>query len=132
MPVPFRDRLGKDFVISIGSIGCIELKPAEVWNELLAYLSDRAPQGIGRQTVDRLIVGSSDIGNLDSAGRFLLRRTYRDQASIGDTVLLIGCGNRIEVWAQEQYEIYVTNPTAYNSERMKLLQEAWSQMEQEP
>ena len=123
-----RDALGEEFVVYIGDLGCLVLVPMYRWQEILSYINDKAPWGTGRQTYARMVIGTAEMVTFDSVGRFVIPKQLRDKTIQSDLVLVIGCGDHLEIWEREEYERYRYNPGDYHCDRRIALERAYEQM----
>ena len=115
-----RDRLGENFTVALGTTGCLTAYPEPVWEELVDSVLRFDPTNLGRELYTRLVLGHADDElKFDAQGRVVIPAKLRELAGIKDKaqVLLVGCGDRLEIWAKEEYESYLKNPEAYGRER---------------
>ncbi len=83
--------------------GCAALHPNEEWEKLtsqveaLPFTDDRS------RKLRRLLYGAAFEVKLDRQGRFVLPQKLRDLARIETEVVLVGAGNRIELWSPERW-----------------------------
>ena len=83
--------------------GCVALHPAAVW-EALAEQIDALPFTDNRsRTLRRLLYGSAYEVSLDRQGRFVLPQPLRESAELGSEVVVVGAGNRIELWSPKRW-----------------------------
>lgn len=52
----------------------------------------------------RLLLGHASEVEIDSQGRILLPSLLRDHANIGKPAILLGQGNKFELWSQESWD----------------------------
>lgn len=126
-----RERLGDDFVITWADLGCLAAYPAEVWDEIVAKVLSRDRLNHGTQAFSRLFFGYADDDlKFDSQGRVVIPQKMRELANLKDRVMVIGAGDRVEIWAKQEYEKYVKDPDGYGGERKRAVEEAWNRMMQ--
>ena len=124
-----RERLGRDFTIGLGALGCLVAYPQPVWQRLLTEIFSHDSTNLGRAQYSRLTLGlAEDELNFDAQGRVVVPRMLRDRAKLTDKVLLIGCGDRLEIWSKPEYEVYLRNPDGYGLEHLNAVERAQSQM----
>lgn len=124
-----RERLGDSFVLTVGSVGCLVAYPSSVWERKLEEIFAVDSNNSGREQYSRLILGMADDElKFDSQGRVVIPQKLRDQAHIKDEVLLIGCGDRMEIWATQEWEMFNRMPEAYGKERRDSVAKAYEQM----
>lgn len=67
--------------------------------------------------------GNADV-ELDSAGRINIPKKMMEFANLEKEVILVGLGNRIEIWNPDQYENYlIQDPNEYSKMAEKFLTE---------
>jgi len=124
-----RERLGESFVIAVGSIGCLVAYPKPIWDERVNEMLSYNPNNVGREHFTRLTLGMADDEmKSDAQGRVVIPQKLREIARIKDRVLLIGCGDRLELWAASEWEIFNRMPESYGIERRESLQRAYDLM----
>ncbi len=126
-----RDRLGDTFVMTLSDVGCIWVFPEYSWNSLLREISRADTANQGRQQYTRLILGSAeDELKFDAQRRVVIPHKLREKAGLCDgcTALLVGCGDRVEIWNKDQYEVFQKAPDDYNAERHDAVTRAYRQM----
>lgn len=124
-----RERLGDDFAMLVGELGCIVCYPGEVWtekvNEILSYDS----LGKERQQYTRLFLScAEDELNFDGQGRVVVPFRLREIAKLKNKVKVVGAGDRVEIWDAEEYETYLTDLEGYNATRRDALDKAYKAM----
>jgi MraZ protein len=120
MPRKFRSSIGETFVITKGP-GCLFImtvdrlhaiyREAQKLGDPLSVMFD--PQA--RRLHHQLFSEMSDT-KCDGQGRVPLTPELRVHAGIDKDVVLVGCGDWIELWSQEQWEEY--NKTDMTSEQI--------------
>ena len=111
-----RERLGEDFVMALGATGCVVVYPELVWDKMVAEILENPSTNQGRQRFTRLMVGSAeDDMRFDRQGR------------VSD-VLVIGCLDRLEIWAADEWATYQADTEAYALDRQQAVDRAHRQM----
>ena len=124
-----RERLGDDFAMAIGELGCICLYPESRWQERLAEINRTDPMNPGRQEYARLFFGTSDDElSCDSQGRVVIPSHIRDVVTVKDKVHVIGCFDHIEVWDPQEYREYKKYGDKYGESRRLALSNSYSKM----
>lgn len=124
-----RERLGETFSIALSPVGCLEAWPQEQWEKKVDEILSFDGLNPGTQQYTRLILGLADDElKFDQQGRVVVPQKLRDLAKLKDKVLLIGCGNRMEIWAKEEWEIFNQYPDAYGLTRRQTIEKAYAQM----
>jgi len=104
VPAKFRAELGKDFFITRGLNGCLNVYPMEAWKEVTAKLKTLPmTDAEGRRFMKFLIAGASG-GEIDSQGRISLGPRQKEYANIVKDVAIVGNIDYFEIWDKEKWE----------------------------
>ncbi|MFO7276613.1 MAG: division/cell wall cluster transcriptional repressor MraZ [Pseudomonadota bacterium] len=107
MPTRYREQIieraqGK-LVVTVDRDQCLLIYPLPEWEEIerkLMSLPTLHPQA---RRLQRLMVGHATDLELDGHGRFLVPPELREFASLGRHAMLIGQGNRFELWDEARW-----------------------------
>ena len=83
---------------------CLLLYPLSDWEVVqgkLESLSNINPQA---RLLQRLLIGHATDLQLDGAGRLLLPSMLRDFAQLEKKLVLVGQGNKIEIWSEQNWQ----------------------------
>lgn len=123
-----RERLGDDFVLGLGPQGCLVAYTQRAWVRTLEEWEKSDLMNIGRTNYARMIMGTADDElNFDAQGRFVIPQKLREMGKLKKEVILIGCGDRMEIWAVEEYAIFQEDEK-YAARRVEELERAYVQM----
>lgn len=118
IPIKYREiflgQSDSQIVITINinpSERCLWLYAQSEWNEIEQKLVKLPSLDPAAQRLKRILMGHASDGELDSNGRILLPATLREFAGLEKHVLLIGQGNKFEIW----------NESTWNEQREKWL-----------
>lgn len=124
-----RERLGEDFVMALGATGCVVVYPELVWDKMVAEILENPSTNQGRQRFTRLMVGSAeDDMRFDRQGRVVVPQKLRESAKLVSDVLVIGCLDRLEIWAADEWATYQADTEAYAFDRQQAVDRAHRQM----
>jgi MraZ protein len=124
-----RDRLGEPFVMALGSVGCLAAYPESEWQRMLGEIRSHDSINQGREQYTRLVLGTADDElKFDSQGRVVVPQKLRELARLKDKVMLVGCGDRLEIWAKPEWEQYSEFPDSYGQKRREAIASAYAQM----
>jgi MraZ protein len=111
MPAKYRERLLKDcegqlvatIDINVKS-KCLSIYPLPAWEDLEEQV-DALPTTGRPATVSwkRMIMGHASELELDGNGRVLLPASLRDYAQLEKKLVLVGLGNKLELWAEDNW-----------------------------
>jgi MraZ protein len=83
---------------------CLLLYPLQEWEIVqrkLEALSNINPEA---RLLQRLLIGHATDLELDGSGRILLPGLLRDYAALAKKLVLVGQGNKIEIWAHDTWQ----------------------------
>jgi MraZ protein len=126
-----RDRLGEHFTVGVGTVGCLVAYPRPVWLDLVKSILSQDPTNLGREIYTRYVLGQADDDlKFDAQGRVIIPQKLREIALIKDKgqVVLVGCGDRLEIWSKEEHAKYEKDPEVYGQERREAILRAQRMM----
>lgn len=108
IPSKYRDVLRNvcsgHLVITADVEPCLLLYPQSAWEEIrnkLAGFSSFNPQ---IRALQRRLIGYAEDVEMDSAGRVLVSSVLREYAGLDKQVMLVGQGNKFELWRYEKWQ----------------------------
>jgi MraZ protein len=102
-PARLRERLaarcGGHLVLTADpTSGCLLLYPYPEWEKVAARLNALPSLDPIAKELKRLVIGSAEEVELDSAGRILVSPMLRRFAKLDKSVALVGQGDKFEIW----------------------------------
>ena len=82
---------------------CLMLYPLSEWEKVQNTLAGLANVRNEIRTVQRLLIGHATDLELDAQGRVLLPRLLREYAELDKKLILLGQGNKIEIWNESHW-----------------------------
>lgn len=105
MPSKYRERLLEradgQLVVTVDRDHCLLLYPMPEWEEIEYKLSKLPSLNKQARRLQRLLIGHATEVELDSHGRILVPPPLREFATLEKRVVLIGQGNKFEVWNEQ-------------------------------
>lgn len=104
IPAKFRSLLGERFVIARILDKCIWIFPQQQWlifENKLKSLPLTSPKA---RAFFRYVFSTVEVVETDRAGRILIPYVLREHASLKEEVIIVGCGEHIEIWDRETWE----------------------------
>lgn len=83
---------------------CLTLYPLDTWEAVERELTDLPSLNPVSQQLKRLLMGYATDCEIDGGGRILLPAALRDYAALTKQVVLIGQGNKFEIWSEELWQ----------------------------
>jgi MraZ protein len=107
VPTRYREALARQcngqLVLTVDRDHCLLLYPLPEWEEIerkLVKLPSFNPQA---RRLQRLLIGHATECELDAAGRILLPPPLREFAGLDKDVVMIGQGNKFEIWSESAW-----------------------------
>ncbi len=105
IPTKLRDALGSEFVMSPGTDGnCIYLHSQEAWDEHMKNITSMDPEKVDVTWLRRYLRSRAMDCTIDSQGRTVIPESMRNQYKISKDVVIVGNGDRAEIWAASDWE----------------------------
>lgn len=121
VPQKFRDKLGEEFVLTIGPGRHIRVYPMPIWEAMEEQLTsadvhdELNPDLIFLQRM----FGNCEFVSSDQQNRLSIPRHLREWSGLreGDTAIILGSGTRLEVWSRANWDAYSADFTEENAAR---------------
>jgi len=106
VPTRYRDALknidGGSLVVTIDTEEtCLLLYPSSAWEHIENKLQTMPSFNAAARRIQRLLIGHATDVDIDSNGRILIPTVLRDYAQLDKKVVMIGQGNKFEVWNEQ-------------------------------
>ena len=107
MPTRYREQIAElaqgKLVVTIDKDQCLLIYPLPEWEQIERKLMSLPSLNATARRLQRLMVGHATDLPLDGHGRVLLPPELRELASLGRHGMLIGQGNRFELWDEARW-----------------------------
>lgn len=107
IPVRYREPLmetaGGELVATVDRDRCLLLYPRPRWEEIERQLAALPSLQPGARSIQRMLLGYASDMQMDSHGRILLAPALRDYAELDHKVVMIGQGNKFELWSETRW-----------------------------
>ena len=107
IPTRYRERLAArcvgQIVVTVDKDYCLLIYPLPDWEELERKLVRLPSMNKIARRLQRIMVGYATEVEMDASGRVLLSRELRDFAALEKQAILIGQGNKFELWDEERW-----------------------------
>jgi MraZ protein len=115
VPVKFRAGLGDQFVITRGLDDCLFVYPHDQWERIVSKVRAMDPMQANVRYFQRYFISGAADSELDKQGRVLVPVHLREHAKLEKECVVVGVGDRIEVWSKSVWDSYFhTNLPAVN------------------
>lgn len=110
LPSRFRElvteKYVESFVITKWMEDCLCIYPISEWKNLEQKLNSLPKGDVNARHFTRMLFASASEVLIDKQGRVFIPSALRDQVDITRDVIVIGVGNRIEIWDKVKWEEY--------------------------
>ncbi|SIT66831.1 MraZ protein [Ectothiorhodosinus mongolicus] len=107
MPSRYRESLVElcrgQLVLTVDRDGCLLVYPLPEWERIERSLMSRPNMNRQVRRLQRLLVGHATEVELDGQGRILLPPPLREYAGLEKRAVLVGQGNKFELWDEEKW-----------------------------
>jgi MraZ protein len=109
LPKAFREALAdeRQLLLTPGTDGSLALFSGGAFATLAGKLAMRSPAGQETRAFSRLLYSQSRSVEIDSQGRIRVAAELAELAHLDGDVVLIGVGDRIELWNKSKWEAYM-------------------------
>lgn len=104
IPAKLRESLGKHFYISKGFDRCLMIYDETQWAQFSAKLNALSMGQAKNRDIKRFFFSGADELTCDKQGRVLLASALRQYAGILRDIVIVGVGDKAEVWAAEAWD----------------------------
>ena len=106
IPAKFREALGKEFIITRGIENCLFVYSLQNWAKITDKLSQLPFTKKDARTFNRFFMSGATNVELDKQGRVNISQPLIDYANLIKDCVIIGTGDRLEVWSQESWDSF--------------------------
>lgn len=98
---------GNELFIRKGFEPCLELYPLTEYKKVYSKIAGLNEFNEEYRSLQRNFFRGSAMVELDSAGRLLIPKSMIKYGQLAKEVIVVGTGNRIEIWNPEVYDQYL-------------------------
>ena len=109
LPPKFRREMKEGVILARGIEKCITVYPIAEWKRLSESLAAKAVSKADLRKLNRAIFGSAFSASFDGQGRITLLHPLREYAKIGDTAIVVGANNCVELWSEDEWKAEKTS-----------------------
>lgn len=117
IPSKLRDELGSTFMVTKGLDNCLYIYPNEEWKLFAEKLNQLPMTNKNVRSFKRFFNSGATECEIDGQGRILLPPALRKFANIEKEVVIIGNGEKAEIWNKEQWDA-INNEEALNMDEI--------------
>ena len=108
IPTRYREELhvtsGGQLIITIDpETPCLLFYPLKAWEVIEQKIQALPSFNKATRRIQRLLIGHATECDMDGQGRVLLPQPLRDYADLTKTLVIVGQGNKFEIWSESQW-----------------------------
>lgn len=101
---PLLEQCGGNVVVTIDTQSpCLLVYPLPAWERIEQDLQSLPSLNTAVKQFQRLVLGYATDVELDGNGRMLLSPALREYAKLDKKLVLVGQGNKLEIWCEAQW-----------------------------
>jgi MraZ protein len=130
IPAKFRDDLGDTFVITRGLDNCLFVFSSSEWNKFTKNLNTLPFTRKNARNFSRFLLSGATVTEFDRQGRINITSPLISYADLKKECVIIGVGDRLEIWASEKWNyFYESNKDAMSEIAEDLFDSNWTEGE---
>ena len=106
MPAKLREDMGEKFILTKGLDGCLFGFSQNEWANFEEKLKTLPLTNKNARDFVRFFLSGATECEMDKQGRFLVASNLREYAGMDKEIVVIGVGNRIEIWNKEKWNVH--------------------------
>ena len=106
IPAKFRGELGTNFIVTRGIENCLFVYSLDNWTKITDKLSSLPFTKKDARTFNRFFMSGATNVELDKQGRININAPLVDYAKLNKDCVVIGTGDRLEIWSQELWNSF--------------------------
>lgn len=106
VPSKFREKLGRNFIVTKGLDGCLYVYTTLEWELLENKLKTLPLTNKNARAFVRFFFSGANEVETDKQSRVLIPQSLLEYAHIKKEVISIGVSNRIEIWSKDKWQEY--------------------------
>lgn len=109
VPAKFREELGNSFVVTRGLEGCLFAYPIVEWNNIVSKLKTLPFTKKDARSFSRFFLSGATITEFDKQGRINIASPLVHYADLKKNCVIVGVNERLEIWAEERWNQFITD-----------------------
>lgn len=109
IPSKFREELGSKFIITRGIENCLFVYSLESWEKIVNKLETLPFTKKDARAFIRFFLSGASEAEFDKQGRINITSPLISYANITKECIVIGTGDRLEIWSEESWNDFFTS-----------------------
>ena len=103
IPSKFREDLGEKFIITRGIENCLYVYSLESWGKITNKLETLPFTKKDARQFTRFFLSGATAADFDKQGRINIAQPLISHAKLQKECVIVGVGNRLEIWAEQEW-----------------------------
>ena len=109
IPSKFRNELGEEIVVTRGLDKCLFVYSKEEWMKVTAKLETLPFTKKDARDFNRFFLSGATTSEFDRTGRINITSPLVHYANLVKDCVIIGVNERLEIWAEEEFNAFIDN-----------------------
>ena len=109
IPAKFRGELGTNFIVTRGIENCLFVYSEDSWTKIVDKLETLPFTKKDARAFIRFFLSGATIAEFDKQGRINITSPLISYAKINKECVIIGTGDRLEIWSEESWNDFFTS-----------------------
>ena len=115
IPARFRAQLEEGAVVVCWVEGCAAIFPRAAFEQMAAKFASQPLGSEDARAVSRHVFASAFDLEKDAQGRVVLPQSIREWAGLGSEAVIVGAGDRVDIWSPEMWASKSLTPESFTS-----------------
>lgn len=107
IPAKLRSELGDNFIVTRGLDGCLFIYKKETWEKIINNYQELPNVKEARNFMRFFLSGATNL-EFDKQGRINISQLLIKYADLSKDTIIIGVGDRLEIWSNDRWEKLLT------------------------
>lgn len=107
IPAKLRSELGDNFIVTRGLDGCLFIYKKETWEKIINNYQELPNVKEARNFMRFFLSGATNL-EFDKQGRINISQPLIKYADLSKDTIIIGVGDRLEIWSNDRWEKLLT------------------------
>ena len=107
IPAKIRSELGDNFIVTRGLDGCLFIYKKETWEKIINNYQELPNVKEARNFMRFFLSGATNL-EFDKQGRINISQPLIKYADLSKDTIIIGVGDRLEIWSNDRWEKLLT------------------------
>ena len=122
IPAKYRGELASrcsgHLIVTADPSKCLLVYPQPAWEPIEEKLNGLSSFNQKTRSLQRLLIGNACDVEMDGAGRILVPPPLRQFAGLSKSVVLVGQGEKFELWEEEQWNSQIEDALSFSEDDM--------------